>query len=156
MINGYTLRAPTTDPNLLTDCYRNCAKQAETGHHPPTRRLAKPQLRYHFPPPDNTRNTANEGFRSWCRKTCRFKSCRPHKLVTRGTPVLTLRRQGRLPLVGAGDVVPVRVDAALCAAVEERADDDHTPTSDVIRDRSAATSRSPECPSPNYARQTHA
>ena len=35
---------------------------------------------------------------------------------------------------GTGDVVPVRLDAALCAAVEERADDDHTPTSGVIRE----------------------
>ncbi len=70
---------------MLTDCYRNCAKQTETRRHPPTRPPANPQVRHHFSPPANTRKTANDGFRSWCRKTCRFKSCRPHKLVTRGT-----------------------------------------------------------------------
>ncbi len=44
-----------------------CAKQAETRHHPPTHDFAKSQLRHHFPSLDNTRKTANEGFRSWCR-----------------------------------------------------------------------------------------
>jgi metal-responsive CopG/Arc/MetJ family transcriptional regulator len=31
-------------------------------------------------------------------------------------------------------VVPVRLDPNLCAAVEERATNDHTTTSDVIRE----------------------
>ncbi len=44
------------------------------------------------------------------------------------------RRRGRPPLVGGpADVVPVRLDANLRAAVEERAANDHTTTSDVIR-----------------------
>ena len=43
------------------------------------------------------------------------------------------RRRGRPPLVGGpADVVPVRLDANLRAAVEERAANDHTTTSDEI------------------------
>ena len=45
------------------------------------------------------------------------------------------RRRGRPPLAGGpADVVPVRLDATLRAAVEERAANDHTTTSDVIRE----------------------
>ncbi len=45
------------------------------------------------------------------------------------------RRRGRPPLAGGpADVVPVRLDANLRAAVEERAAIDHTTTSDVIRE----------------------
>jgi hypothetical protein len=45
------------------------------------------------------------------------------------------RRRGRPPLTGGpADVVPVRLDATLRAAVEERAANDHTTTSDVIRE----------------------
>ena len=44
-------------------------------------------------------------------------------------------RRGRPPLAGGpADVVPVRLDANLRAAVEERAAHDHTTTSDVIRE----------------------
>jgi hypothetical protein len=45
------------------------------------------------------------------------------------------RRRGRPPLeAGPADVVPVRLDANLRAAVEARATNDHTTTSDVIRE----------------------
>ena len=45
------------------------------------------------------------------------------------------RRRGRPPLAGGpADVVPVRLDATLRAAVEARATNDHTTTSDVIRE----------------------
>jgi hypothetical protein len=45
------------------------------------------------------------------------------------------RRRGRPPLKsGPADVVPVRLDADLRAAVEARAKTDHTTTSDVIRE----------------------
>jgi Ribbon-helix-helix protein, copG family len=45
------------------------------------------------------------------------------------------RRRGRPPLkTGPADVVPVRLDADLRAAVEARANTDHTTTSDVIRE----------------------
>jgi hypothetical protein len=44
------------------------------------------------------------------------------------------RRRGRPPLVGGpADVVPVRLDANLRAAVEARATSDRTTASDVIR-----------------------
>ncbi len=50
--------------------------------------------------------------------------------------VTTLKpRRGRPPLEGGpADVVPVRLDANLRAAVEARATNDHTTTSDVIRE----------------------
>ena len=43
-------------------------------------------------------------------------------------------RRGR-PLIGSGpaDVVPVRLDPALRAAVQQRADADHTTVSEVVR-----------------------
>ena len=45
------------------------------------------------------------------------------------------RRRGRPPLPGEpADVVPVRLDANLRAPVEARAANDHTTTSDVIRE----------------------
>ena len=45
------------------------------------------------------------------------------------------RRRGRPPLEGGpADVVPVRLDATLRAAVETRATADQTTTSDVIRE----------------------
>jgi Ribbon-helix-helix protein, copG family len=48
---------------------------------------------------------------------------------------LRSRRRGRPPLEGGpAEVVPVRLDADLRAAVEARADSDHTTTSDVIRE----------------------
>lgn len=47
---------------------------------------------------------------------------------------LKVRRRGR-PTMGAGpaEVVPVRIDPELRAAIEARATADHTTTSDVIR-----------------------
>ena len=44
-------------------------------------------------------------------------------------------RRGR-PLIGSGpaDVVPVRLDPALRAAVQDRADADHTTVSEVVRE----------------------
>jgi hypothetical protein len=47
---------------------------------------------------------------------------------------LTARRRGR-PVMGSGpaEVVPVRLDPELRRAVEARAGEDHTTTSDVIR-----------------------
>ena len=49
--------------------------------------------------------------------------------------VLKTRRRGR-PAMGSGpaEVVPVRIDPELKAAVEARAEADHTTTSDVIRE----------------------
>ena len=47
--------------------------------------------------------------------------------------VLKSRRRGRPSLVdGPAEVVPVRLDAKLRAAVEARATSDHTTTSEVI------------------------
>ena len=48
---------------------------------------------------------------------------------------LKTRRRGR-PLMGSGpaDVVPVRIDPELRAAIEARAEADHTTTSEVIRE----------------------
>ena len=49
--------------------------------------------------------------------------------------VAPLKPRGRPPLEGGpADVVPVRLDANLRAAVEARATNDHTTTSDVIRE----------------------
>ena len=49
--------------------------------------------------------------------------------------MLKPRRRGRPSLPGGpADVVPVRLDASLRAAVEARATNDHTTTSDVIRE----------------------
>lgn len=49
--------------------------------------------------------------------------------------VLKARRRGR-PAMGSGpaDVVPVRIDPELKAAIEARAEADHTTTSEVIRE----------------------
>ena len=45
------------------------------------------------------------------------------------------RRRGRPPLAGGpADVVPVRLETNLRGAVEARATNDHTSTSDVIRE----------------------
>ncbi len=48
---------------------------------------------------------------------------------------LKARRRGR-PAMGSGpaDVVPVRIDPALEAAIEARAEADHTPTSEIVRE----------------------
>jgi hypothetical protein len=48
---------------------------------------------------------------------------------------LKTRRRGR-PAMGSGpaDVVPVRIDRELKAAIEARAEADHTTTSEVIRE----------------------
>ena len=48
---------------------------------------------------------------------------------------LKTRRRGR-PAMGSGpaDVVPVRIDPELKAAIEARAEADHTTTSEVIRE----------------------
>jgi hypothetical protein len=48
--------------------------------------------------------------------------------------VLKSRRRGR-PMLGAApaEVVPVRLDPDLKAAVETRAEEDHTTTSEIIR-----------------------
>lgn len=47
---------------------------------------------------------------------------------------LKARRRGR-PSMGSGpaDVVPVRIDPELRAAIEERAEAEHTTTSEIIR-----------------------
>ena len=49
--------------------------------------------------------------------------------------VLRARRRGR-PSMGSGpaEVVPVRIDPELKAAIEERAEADHTTTSEIIRE----------------------
>jgi hypothetical protein len=48
---------------------------------------------------------------------------------------LKTRRRGR-PAMGSGpaDVVPVRIDPELKAAIEARAEADHTSTSEIIRE----------------------
>lgn len=48
---------------------------------------------------------------------------------------LKTRRRGRPPMgSGPADVVPVRIDPELKAAIEARAEADHTTTSDIIRE----------------------
>ncbi|MCP3856046.1 MAG: CopG family transcriptional regulator [Actinomycetia bacterium] len=49
--------------------------------------------------------------------------------------VLKARRRGR-PAMGSGpaEVVPVRIDPELKAAIEERAEANHTTTSEIIRE----------------------
>jgi hypothetical protein len=48
---------------------------------------------------------------------------------------LTTRRRGRPPMgAGPADVVPVRIDPELRAAIEARAEADHMTTSEVIRE----------------------
>ncbi len=51
--------------------------------------------------------------------------------------VLKTRRRGR-PTMGSGpaDVVPVRIDPELRAAIEARAEADHATTSEIIREAS--------------------
>jgi hypothetical protein len=52
----------------------------------------------------------------------------------RGYDVERLRRRGRKPAGdGPGQVVPVRIDATLLAAVAERAEHDHVSRSELIR-----------------------
>ncbi len=49
--------------------------------------------------------------------------------------VLKTRRRGRPPMgSGPADVVPVRIDPELKAAIEARAQADHTSTSEIIRE----------------------
>jgi len=48
---------------------------------------------------------------------------------------LKTRRRGRPPIgSGPADVVPVRIDPELRAAIEARAEADHTTTSEIIRE----------------------
>ena len=48
---------------------------------------------------------------------------------------LKTRRRGRPPMgSGPADVVPVRIDPELRAAIESRAETDHTTTSEIIRE----------------------
>lgn len=48
---------------------------------------------------------------------------------------LKARRRGRPPMgSGPADVVPVRIDPELRAAIEARAETDHTTTSEIIRE----------------------
>lgn len=48
---------------------------------------------------------------------------------------LKTRRRGRPPMgSGPADVVPVRIDPELKAAIEARAETDHTTTSEIIRE----------------------
>jgi predicted HicB family RNase H-like nuclease len=48
---------------------------------------------------------------------------------------LKARRRGRPPMgSGPADVVPVRIDPELKAAIEARAQADHTSTSEIIRE----------------------
>ncbi len=51
------------------------------------------------------------------------------------TTTLKNRRRGR-PTIGSGpaEVVPVRIDPELRAAIDARAEADHTTTSDIIRE----------------------
>ena len=52
----------------------------------------------------------------------------------RGYDVEQLRRRGRKPIGdGPGQVVPVRIDATLLAALSERAERDHVSRSEAIR-----------------------
>ena len=52
----------------------------------------------------------------------------------RGYDVDRLRKRGRRPAGdGPGQVVPVRIDATLLAALTERADSDHVSRSEAIR-----------------------
>ena len=49
--------------------------------------------------------------------------------------VLKTRRRGRPPMgTGPAEVVPVRIDPELRAAIEARAEADHTTTSEIIRE----------------------
>ena len=49
--------------------------------------------------------------------------------------VLTMRRRGRPPRgSGPAEVVPVRIDPELLAAIESRAEADHATTSEIIRE----------------------
>ena len=49
--------------------------------------------------------------------------------------VLKTRRRGRPPLgSGPADLVPVRIDPELWAAIEDRAEDDHATTSEIFRE----------------------
>ena len=49
--------------------------------------------------------------------------------------VLKTRRRGRPPMgSGPADVVPVRIDPELLAAIEARAEADHATTSEIIRE----------------------
>ncbi len=49
--------------------------------------------------------------------------------------VLKTRRRGRPPMgSGPADVVPVRIDPELLAAIESRAKADHATTSEIIRE----------------------
>jgi hypothetical protein len=49
--------------------------------------------------------------------------------------VLKKRRRGRPPMgSGPAEVVPVRIDPELLAAIESRAEADHATTSDIIRE----------------------
>ena len=51
-----------------------------------------------------------------------------------GYDVEQLRRRGRKPIGdGPGQVVPVRIDATLLAALSERAERDHVSRSEAIR-----------------------
>ncbi len=54
----------------------------------------------------------------------------------RGYPVKSLRRRGGRPLLGSApaEVVPVRIDPELKAAIDARAVADATTTSEVIRE----------------------
>ena len=54
----------------------------------------------------------------------------------RGYPVKSLRRRGGRPLLGSApaEVVPVRIDPELKAAIDARATADETTTSEVIRE----------------------
>lgn len=52
----------------------------------------------------------------------------------RGYDVEQLRKRGRKPAGdGPGQVVPVRIDATLLAAITERAEHDHVSRSELIR-----------------------
>jgi len=49
--------------------------------------------------------------------------------------VLKTRRRGRPPMgSGPADVVPVRIDPELLAAIEARAETEHATTSEIIRE----------------------
>jgi hypothetical protein len=49
--------------------------------------------------------------------------------------VLKTRRSGRPPMgSGPADVVPMRIDPELRAAIEARAEDDHATTSEIFRE----------------------
>ena len=67
---------------------------------------------------------------SLCLAQCSFRRCD----AILGPSSTQLRKRGRKPIGdGPGQVVPVRIDATLLAALTERAERDHVSRSEAIR-----------------------